>query len=357
MDELSSINSCEKHVAIDLFCGCGGMTTGLKQAGLKVLWGVDIAEKPLRVYRANHPDVVVEEGDIRTVDCVELMRALSLRPGDLDLLAGCPPCQGFSSIRTRNRSHSIDDSRNDLIEEFVRFAAMLMPGAVMLENVPGVAYDSRFTSFCEDMQSLGYRGEWKVLDVADAGVPQRRKRLVYAAGRDVDIRVAELTVRRRTVRDAIEHLQKPGSSGDPMHDWPESRTDRIQRLISLIPRDGGSRSDLPDEYVLPCHKRNPDGFNDVYGRMAWDRLAPTITGGCASPSKGRFLHPDENRCITLREAALLQGFPHDYSFTSGVGVTKTDIALMIGNALPAPFIRAHAQEIMRQVQTGVGGPK
>ncbi len=330
------------------------MTTGLKQAEFTVLWGVDLADKPLQVYRANHPDVLVQEGDIRDVDCAALMTALSLKPGDLDLLAGCPPCQGFSSIRTRNRCGSVDDQRNELISEFFRFVESFMPKAVMLENVPGLASDARFSTFCDNMKELGYEGDWRVLNVADAGVPQRRRRLVYAAGHGTSVRVAALKSDRRTVRDAIGGLPKPGASGDPLHDVPENRSDRIKRMIGMIPPNGGSRSDLPEEYVLPCHKRHPDGFNDVYGRMSWDKPAPTITGGCASPSKGRFLHPEEDRCITLREAALLQGFPLDYAFIVDGKVSKLDMALMIGNALPVPFIREHAQEIIRQVSQAGG---
>jgi DNA (cytosine-5)-methyltransferase 1 len=142
-----------------------------------------------------------------------------------------------------------------------------------------------------------------------------------------------------TVRDAIGDLPLAGKSGDPLHDAPEKRSEKVARLIALVPKDGGSRSDLPKRLRLKCHQRF-DGFYDVYGRMAWNDVAPTITSGCHNPSKGRFLHPTRNRAITLREAALLQGFPVDYKFPAEI--KKERVSLMIGNALPPPLIAAHA---------------
>ena len=336
-----------KRSAIDLFCGCGGMTEGLKQAGFQVLWGNDVASFPLMVYRANHPEILVDENDIREVECKKLMTTLGLKKGGLDLLAGCPPCQGFSSIRTNNGRYSFPDDRNDLITDYLRFVEAFRPKTVMLENVPGLKDDSRFDMFITTMIDLGYQGEWKILNVADYGVPQRRRRLIYVAAYKKNICIAEKKHEYRTVRDAIGSLPIAGKSGDFMHDIPEKRTKHIREMIALIPKNGGSRSQLPDKYILPCHKKNPDGFKDVYGRMAWDKPSPTITGGCASPSKGRFLHPEEDRCITPREASLLQGFPRNYIFPQGL--SKDRLALMVGNALPVPFIYAHAKEIQQQM--------
>lgn len=313
-----------------------------------MLWGNDVAAHPLMAYRANHPEVLVDEKDIRNIECKKLMVRLGLKKGGLDLLAGCPPCQGFSSIRTNNGRYSILDERNDLINDYLRFVEAFRPKIVMLENVPGLKDDSRFEKFVATMTSLGYQGEWKVLNVADYGVPQRRRRLIYVAGYKKSIHISDKKNEYRTVRDAIGALPVAGRSGDFMHDFPETRTKKIQEMIALIPKDGGSRSQLPKKYVLPCHKRNPVGFKDVYGRMAWDKPSPTITGGCASPSKGRFLHPEEDRCITLREASLLQGFPPDYVFPKEL--PKGRLALMVGNALPVPFIYAHAKEIRQQIE-------
>jgi DNA (cytosine-5)-methyltransferase 1 len=132
---------------------------------------------------------------------------------------------------------------------------------------------------------------------------------------------------------------------------PENRTPKVLNVIRLIPKDGGSRRDLPEEFQLECHKRC-NGFKDVYGRMAWKKPAPTITGGCFNPSKGRFLHPEEDRAITMREAALLQGFPRRYKFPTTEN--KSAVALMIGNALPPPFIAAHGRSIKRVLRNSTG---
>lgn len=328
--------------AVDLFCGCGGLTQGLKKAGFKVLGAVDNDSLSVETYAANHPEVLVLERDIQNLSVASLKRRLGLRRGELDLLAGCPPCQGFSAMRTLNGSRRIRDSRNKLLLEFQRFAEGLRPKVIMMENVPGLAKNRRFLEFCRKMKRLGYLGGYKVLNVADYGVPQRRRRLIYLAGFGFAIPFAELAAKRKTVRDAIARLPKAGDSGDKVHDLPERRAAKTLELIKRIPKDGGSRTDLPLEDQLECHKRC-NGFKDVYGRMAWNNVAPTITGGCFNPSKGRFLHPEEDRAITLREAALLQGFPRRYKFPKVEN--KSSVALMIGNALPPEFIRRHAEGV------------
>ena len=252
-------------------------------------------------------------------------------------------------MRTLNGALSVEDPRNDLLFEVLRFVDLLRPKAVMIENVPGLAVDHRFAVFRERMIKTGYLGNYDVLNAADFGVPQRRRRLIYVAGFRRKIPFAKPVDRVVTVRDAIGDLPKAGRSGDSLHDLPENRTPRVMRVIERIPKDGGSRADLPDEYQLDCHKRC-NGFNDVYGRMTWDDVSPTITSGCFNPSKGRFIHPEENRAITLREAALLQGFPHRYRFPSESG--KSAVATMIGNALPPPFIAAHAGMVRHVVDAG-----
>jgi len=330
--------------AIDLFCGCGGLTVGLKRAGFKVIGAVDNDAVASTTYKANHRDVKVWNKDIRLVTVSAVKQRLKLRRGELDLLSGCPPCQGFTSLRTLNGSRVVDDPRNDLISEFQRFVQYLRPKAVMMENVPELAQDGRFTEFREALAGMGYIGEYRVLDTADYGVPQRRERLIYLAGFGTAIPFAKPSRRMKTVRDTIANLPRSGESGDSLHDIVEHRTPAVMDKIRRIPHNGGSRTDLPDEDQLSCHKRCT-GFKDVYGRMAWDKQAPTITGGCFNPSKGRFLHPEENRAITMREAALLQGLPRQYKFRGTR--SKSAIALMIGNALPPSFIAAHGRKIKK----------
>ena len=199
---------------------------------------------------------------------------------------------------------------------FLRFVDELRPRAVMMENVPELAADERFATFCSRMQEFGYLGDSRVLNAAEYGVPQRRRRLIYLAGFHMEIPFAECSQRKRTVRGKISRLSKAGKSDDPLHDIPEKRTPRIMELIRRIPKDGGSRTDLPEEDQLECHKRC-SGFKDVYGRMAWGDVAPTITSGCFNPSKGRFSssrrgsrhHPSGSR-ITTGISTSVQ-IPHD----------------------------------------------
>ncbi len=328
--------------ALDLFSGCGGLSVGLRKAGFEVLGAIEVDETAAKTYRLNHPTTHVWQEDIQTLNPNDVLMQLEMVPGDLDLLAGCPPCQGFSTMRTRNGRKSVKDPRNHLLMEFLRYVEMLRPKAVMMENVPRLAKYWRFIHFRSRMKALGYKGHFKVLDAANYGVPQRRKRLIYMASRIAIPQFAEEQTRQKTVRNAIGGLPMAGNSGDVVHDLPEQRSERVLKLIRQIPKDGGSRVSLPKEMQLKCHS-TCDGFKDVYGRMAWDDLAPTITSGCFNPSKGRFLHPTADRAITIREAALLQGFPKSYKFSSTRN--KSTLALMIGNALPPPFIKAHAQKI------------
>jgi DNA (cytosine-5)-methyltransferase 1 len=230
----------------------------------------------------------------------------------------------------------------------LRFTKAFRPKAIMMENVPRLVGHKLFANLCNGLQKLGYHLTFDIKDAANYGVPQRRRRLILVAGRGFEINFAEEAHRRRSVHGAIGRMTEPGRSRDALHNLPEKkRAKRISNLIRDIPKDGGSRSDLPKSRQLACHKRS-DGFGDIYGRMAWNDVAPTMTSGCFNPSKGRFLHPEKNRAITMREAALLQSFPRDYFFDLSCG--KEAIALMIGNALPPEFVRRHALEVRRALE-------
>ena len=341
-----------KLTAVDLFCGAGGLTVGLRRAGFAVLGAIDVEPLAVRAYRANHPETAIWQGDIRRLDPARMRRLLGLEPGDLDLLAGCPPCQGFSTMRTLNGGRRVADRRNALVMQMASYAEEFLPRAVMMENVPGLARNHRSARLRSILRKLGYRVTDDILNTADFGVPQRRRRYVLVALRGGVPHLATPDRHERTVRDLIGSLPPAGSSGDPLHDHGEHRTAEIGELIASVPRDGGSRGDLGEQWQLPCHIRT-DGFHDVYGRMAWDAVAPTITGGCINPSKGRFLHPAADRAITLREAALLQTFPAGYRLplneTSGSG--KYSIAGLIGNALPPEFVFRHAHVIATALRT------
>jgi DNA (cytosine-5)-methyltransferase 1 len=336
--------------AIDLFSGAGGLTEGLSQAGFNVIGAVEILPIAAKTYAMNHNDVNLQIADIKMLDPKKLMIKLGLKRGDLDLIAGCPPCQGFSSIRTRNKAISVDDLRNDLVFEFLRFVEAFLPKAVMMENVPALAKDSRIIKVINKLIELGYKVDndtVRVQDAADFGVPQRRRRMILLASRLGKIPESEKVPNKVTVREALNKLTEELKKTDTLHNLNIVHTPRVMELIKRIPKNGGSRSSLPKSMWLECHKRFPKGFQDVYGRMKWDSQAPTITGGCNSPSKGRFLHPEEDRVVSLREAAILQTFPINYHFPTDQPRDK--VALMIGNALPPEFIRRHAISIVKHL--------
>ena len=319
--------------AIDLFSGIGGQSVGLKRAGFTIKASVEIDKNAVKGYKQNHPKTKVFDYDIRQINTESIKELLGEEP--LHLLAGCPPCQGFSSVRRLNRKKSIRDDRNNLILEYLRFVKELRPLTIMMENVPGLINYYLFKQVVKEFSELGYNPRYEVLNVKDFGVPQRRKRLVLVGSLLGKIDLAKVYVPKRTVRHTIGNLPKIEDSDDEAHKIVASHIPRIQKMIELIPKNGGSRKDLPQEFTLECHKKENIGFNDVYGRLRWDDFSSTITGGCLNPSKGRFLHPEKNRCISAREAALLQTFPKKYKIPTDI--PKTSVALLIGNALPPRF--------------------
>lgn len=340
--------------AVDLFCGAGGLTRGLVDAGFSVLGAVESDSLAVETYRSNFPGTTVWESDIRDVPATEFQRRLRLQDGQLDLLAACPPCEGFSTMRTLNGHDSSEDDRNELVLELPRFIRRLRPKTVLVENVPALAEDDRLGQLISILQDLRYETRCEVVNAADFGVPQRRRRMILVASRYGGLPDRPKPAPPTTVRDWIGSLPQAGASGDPLHDHGEARSAETMRLIRQIPKDGGGRLDLPLAMQLGCHIRC-DGFKDVYGRMAWSKVAPTITGGCVNPSKGRFLHPTEHRTITLREAALLQSFPKEHHFSLSRG--KFPAAEMIGNALPPLLVRAQAETVVDHLLKGDGNRK
>ena len=333
--------------AIDLFSGCGGMTEGLISAGFHVVAAVEIDKYAAETYRANHAQhgVTLFETDIRQLESNKLLELLNGEP--LHLLAGCPPCQGFSSLRKKNKKRSSKDPRNSLILEYYRMVEELRPICIMLENVPGIENYTLFKRVFSQLKKLGYDPQYRTVNVSDYGVPQRRKRLVMIGSLLGRITIPDGTSELRTVRDCIGNIESVEETTDSVHRRYPHHSNSVLERIRLTPIDGGSRQDLPDSYTLECHRKEGVGFNDVYGRLRWDDVSSTITGGCLNPSKGRFLHPEENRCITAREAALLQTFKRDYAFPNDIPLTN--LALMIGNALPPVFCAAQSANIRQRL--------
>jgi DNA (cytosine-5)-methyltransferase 1 len=356
--------------AIDLFAGCGGLTSGLRAAGFDVLAAIEKDADAAESYAANHPDVLLYEEDIRDVEPYELLQDLNLPRGEtLDLIAGCPPCQGFTRL-TENSGRR--DRRNGLVRHFFRFVKVLRPKVCMLENVPGLLRSAKgkryFDELRRGLEEAGYEITYDVVELADYGVPQFRKRLVLLASQAGPIAIPAPTHRPpeaprtsrqqpwRTVRDAIGSLADPplrsevlAGDAKPPYAWHYARdvAPVVRRRLMHALSNGRSRSSLPADLRLECHERRPDGYNDVYGAMDWDRPSPTITSGCTNASKGRFGHPSTPRPLTAREAALLQTFPRGYKF-KGTGLES--VAAQIGNALPRRFAKVIGRSIVAHLQ-------
>jgi len=311
--------------AIDLFSGAGGVTAGYKQAGVRVVAAVELDEVACASYRLNHPEVALFQRDIKGLTAAELSRTLKGR--SLDILTACSPCQSFSSLQRNGRS----GRDADLVLAVVRFVRVLRPRVVVIENVPRLAKDDRFHTLTESLASLGYNLWWDVLDASKFGVPQRRKRLVVIGVLGGPPRRPRRSSVERSVRWAFKGLNRR----DALH-VNRLLPPHIAKRVRAIPLGGGSRAALPTSLALDCHKRlSAAAATNIYGRMRWGAPAPTLTTRCTTPSSGRFLHPQAQRAITLREAARLQSFPRSYSFAG----TRFDIERQIGNAVPVELAR------------------
>lgn len=347
-------------VAVDLFSGAGGLTLGLKRAGFRVAAAVEIEKHAFTTYKTNHPDVTAIKQDIRTIDGKHLRK---LAGGKIDLLAGCPPCQGFSSLTNTSTKK---DPRNDLVLEMARLVRETQPRALMMENVPGLADRGKrlFKQLLKTLDELGYTHTWDILQVADYGVPQNRRRLVLLAAKGIELTMPKPTHSRtgenglpkwKTLRQAIGDMKAPtiledtkATGGPQKYNWHVVRRlspENMARLRKTKP--GVSRSTLPKHLRPDCHKDLDKGYGNVYGRMSWSQLPVTMTGGCTTLSKGRFGHPTQLRTISVREAARIQTFPDDYIFDSDY---MEYVCGMIGNALPCDFAQILSTSVAQQLQ-------
>ena len=222
MDNLSLIKAPPKK-AIDLLSGCGGLTLGLRKAGFAIVGAVEIDDLAVETYRRNHKKTKVWHTDINKLSPRRMRLSLDLKKGELDLLAGCPPCQGFSSMRTLNGGKEIEEIQNDLVFQMVRFAREFHPKAIMIENVPGLAKDHRIEKVDQALTDLGYHVHYDVLDALNYSVPQRRKRMILVASKKALIPFAKPRKKRVTVRDVLSNLPRAGKSGDELHDLPEKQ--------------------------------------------------------------------------------------------------------------------------------------
>lgn len=339
-----------KAACVDLFCGVGGLTHGFVLEGLRVVAGVDLDPACRFPYETNNRTKFVER-DIGKVSAADLKRLYG--NADVTILAGCAPCQPFSTYVQRYQFDD-KDRRWGLLYEFARLAKGVKPDVITMENVPTVAKHEVFHDFMDTLRRLGYTIWFDVVDSSCYGVPQMRRRMVLLASKHGGIKMIEPTHEKpRTVRQAIGRL-RPLSAGeaaprDKLHVASKLSEKNLQRIKASKP--GGTWRDWPDDLVADCHRAESGrSYPGVYGRMEWDKPAPTVTTQCYGFGNGRFGHPEQDRAISLREAAILQSFPRDYAFVpKGGEVSLKAMGRLIGNAVPVDLGRAIARSINKHI--------
>lgn len=338
-------------VGVDLFCGVGGLTHGLVRGGIHVAAGVDIDASCKYPFEANNSAVFLER-DVATLDQAEI--ASYYEGADLTLLAGCAPCQPFSTYSRSGRNREYE-RQWPLVSAFGRLVKKVRPDLVTMENVPQLLDHEVFDKLLENLS--GYKKWWQVVECASIGVPQTRKRLVLLASRlgDAGLKLIQPAEEKiTTVRQAIGALP-------PLEAGERDPNDDLHRASSLsqlnlsrirVSRPGGTWRDWPKELQASCHRKVTGvTYPSVYGRMEWDQPAPTITTQCFGYGNGRFGHPEQDRAISLREAAMLQTFPKTYAFSPpGISVKFSKMGRLIGNAVPVRLGEVIAKSLIEHVR-------
>lgn len=349
--------SNKTYEVIDLFCGIGGLSYGLKCQGMKILAGFDLDYTCQYAYETNTGGKFYYR-DVKTISGDEINKLYSQKKNVIKVLAGCAPCQPFSSYAFKNKNK--DKDKYNLLYEFGRLVKEVHPDIVTMENVPAIAsfkLKSVLADFVEVLQNDGYNVKYKVVYCPDYGIPQTRKRLVLLASRLGNIDLISPTHKKEnyvTVKDAIGHLP-------PLEAGQGCPTDALHRCRALSPLNlqrlkstpyGGSWKDWPADLMLECHKKESGkSFGSVYGRMVWEEPSPTMTTLCTGIGNGRFGHPVQNRAISAREAALFQTFPITYKFFPNEHeVSLTKASRYIGNAVPPKLGEVIAQSIKNHIE-------
>lgn len=336
---------------VDLFCGAGGLTHGFIKEGINVIAGFDLDPSCYYPYSHNN-EAKFFERDICEISPTEIENLYT--PGTIRVLAGCAPCQPFSTYSQRYNTET--DGKWKLLFEFERLTSGVQPDIVTMENVPSIIRHKVFSSFVKCLADMNYEVWHDVVDCAAYGVPQTRRRLVLLASLHGPIELIEPhrdEKRYKTARKAIGRLRplKAGESSprDKMHVAAKLSEINLTRIRASKP--GGTWRDWAPHLVAECHKTDSGRtYPGVYGRMEWDKPAPTITTQCFGYGNGRFGHPEQDRAISLREAAILQGFPRNYKFVPPrEDVFFKKIGRLIGNAVPVDLGRAIAKSILRHI--------
>lgn len=332
--------------AFDFFCGAGGLTRGLLDAGVQVLAGIDNDTGLQMTYEKNNAPSKFICKSISDINISSLRSEYSVTDEDTVLYAACTPCQPFSTL---NRMKG-EDKRKELLLAFADLVEISPPDFILVENVPGLntAYGKEvYDRFLAAIIRAGFEHRYaEFLDAKNFGVPQVRKRFIMIASRRFTIIAPKRAEKIAKVEDYIRKYPplKDGDASTAFHNH-EARPLRPHHkiIVKAVPKNGGSRRDVADQSILlKCHQNKPKVHREVFGRMAWEKQAPTLTSRCTDVYCGRFTHPDQDRGISLREAAALQTFPDDYVFYGG---TCIQLSRQIGNAVPVKFAQRLGEAI------------
>ena len=333
---------------VDLFCGVGALSHGLHLAGFEILAGYDLDPRCKHAFETNNSATFYTR-DVATLTPKEIRNHYT---GDaISILAGCAPCQPFSTYKRRYA----EDPRWSLVSAFADLAVSVLPDIVTMENVPALLNYKNgqvFHSFCQSLESAHYFIYWTVAKCEEYGVPQKRRRLVLIASRaQPQFALRSTHSKLHTVRDTIGTLPRicagEADSNDPLHTSQSLNEKNMQRIRASTP--GGTWRDWPPHLRAKCHQRTTGKtYPAVYGRMVWEQPSPTITTQCYGFGNGRFGHPEQDRAISLREAALLQSFPINYNFLPPSETPNfTEVGRWIGNAVPVKLAEAIGESIHR----------
>ncbi len=340
-----------KIKAIDFFCGAGGLTRGLLDSGIKVLAGVDNDERLQETYTYNNKPSRFINKDINKIKIGELREELGIQNGDTTLYAACTPCQPFSTL---NRRKGTDEKKKGLLLTFAEIVKEHPPDFILVENVPGLnngCGKEIYEEFLEILAECEFSDPAAdLLDAKHFGVPQTRKRFILLASKQgpISLPIPQIDPDQFvTVKECIKKYPKI-VDGKESKDYPNHIARKLQPhhkcIVEAVPEDGGSRRDVTDTSILlKCHQEKPNAHRDVFGRMAWDKPAPTLTSRCTDVYSGRFIHPKQNRGISLREAAALQTFEDNYKF---FGTSISGISRQIGNAVPVKLAEQLGKSIL-----------